>query len=97
MTNKEKVRTQYVVVRLKDKEKDDSTFNIINAVLQTLSFIAVVITLVYLSLQNKLAAKNTVLSSFQHTQNHLNQFNVAINQSNDLAEIIIKGRSHLKS
>jgi hypothetical protein len=74
------------------KEDSNKDLEIYNEILQTLGFVSVIITLIYLSKQNRLASRNNILGSFQHVYNHLNDFNVAINQSGELAEIIIKGR-----
>nr|WP_067054273.1 hypothetical protein [Mucilaginibacter sp. L294] len=88
---KAKATTQGQVIIIKEPEESNK-FEGFNEVLQTLSFIAVVVTLLYLAKQNRLAANNTILGSFQHVYNHLNDFNLAVNQSNDLATVIIKGR-----
>ena len=66
--------------------------DIINTIVQTVGAISVLITLIYLSIQTRISNENNKLGSFQHIRDSINNFNITIGQSSDLAELIVKGQ-----
>jgi hypothetical protein len=52
-----------------------------------------IVTLLYLARQIRVAREQSLLDSFQHIHDHINQFNDSLAQSQDLADLVVSGRA----
>jgi hypothetical protein len=67
----------------------------IGALSEAGSAIALTATLVYIVLQIHHLRQQTILASFQHTYDAINQFDASIAQSEEVAALVVRGRASM--
>lgn len=68
------------------------TLELISVIAEAGAAVAVTITLIYLALQVRYLKRQSMLASFQHTYNAINDFDSSISQSEALASIVVRGQ-----
>lgn len=59
------------------------------------SAIALTATLAYIALQIRHLRKQTILTSFQHTYDAINQFDASVAQSEEVASLVVRGHASM--
>ena len=73
------------------------TWDGISAIAESVGTIAVLVTLVYLAVQMKIANKQREVESFRHTYDSINRVCELIAESTERAEIVLRGRESLSN